>query len=763
MPVSRYWTRTFLLVTLVLGLRDVSAQTVLHTSDPSVLGSYQTETKIPSPNPSAYGYFGWAVYEDNGVLAVGAPDARADATTAGKVDIFTQQGEDWALAYTLTPSDGTAGDDFGSAVAVVGDLIFVGARDHAAAGTKEGALYIFRHQGSTATELEKLLPPDTGVGDAFGREIDVDPANGRMIVGAHFWDAAFADGAGAGYIFRIEGESLVLEATLTEVVAELDYYATAVAISGDFAFVGAYRTDSQAGLVWVYRRDETGTWSLQHELAASDASALSRFGVAVDIDGTQAVVGAHINGTDYPGAAYTFELREDIGVVGGTWIETQKLVAPDAEVGEYFGYPVGISSGRVFVSALRESSGTVSRGGAVYVFDQSGGGWTASEKIVPHDQSTNDEFGSGLHVQSDRFFGGARNHDGAAVADAGAVYQFVFEEAVPGELILWPGDTDGSGDVSENDLFPIANCFGLTGPAQGSEFDVSWRPVLVPSWGRTGVPLACAPSSTLDPALADATGDGVVDHDDVLPVGINFGLTPADTASSSGDPPLPRKILTQSDHFLLSVDSDALLAPILGLSVRLSLPVPVDPVDALPGPALSGETIRLWSFDASRHVLYAAASLLGSRATAEPDGILLDVRLQSAEPVSAADIVVLNATLNTVDGPAALDPSSVRILMAGRVDTSPEGIIPDRLDMSVSPNPAGPTASVRLKLPAEAAVRVALYDVMGRQIRVLSSGHHIAGSYRYDLDSVGLASGIYFVRVAIDGDSFLTRSLVITR
>jgi hypothetical protein len=729
----------------------------LNTTVPPAPGSDLIETKVPSPTPAPDENFGWSVHEGGGVLAVGAPDPGANAATPGQVDVFTQQSGSWVLAYTLAPSDGAVGDDFGSAVAVVGDLILVGARDHAAAGTKEGALYVFRHEGSSATELAKVLPPDPGAGDAFGREIDVDIANGRIIVGAHFWDAAFTDGAGAAYVFRVDGESLVLEATLTEPVAELDYYATAVAISGDYALVGAYRINGQQGRVWVYRRDGGGTWSLHEQLTASDASDLSRFGVAVDIDGTQAVVGAHINGTDFPGAAYTFELS------AGSWIETQKLTAPDAEAGEYFGNPVAISSGRVLVSALRESGDGISRGGAVYVFEQSNATWSVTQKVVPSDRRTSDEFGLGLHVQPSRFFGGARNHNGPTVADAGAVYEFAFAVPVPGELTIWPGDTDGSGDVSETDLFPVANCFGLTGLPRGGDFDASWRPILVPAWGRTGATSACSPSSTLDPVLADATGDGVVDHKDVLPVGINFGLTPADTASSSGGPPLPRKTSTYDQHLIVRLAPDVGSGSVLGLSVRLTLPEEAEPVEVVPGPALAGETIRFWSFDPSPRVLYAAASLLGSQTTADPGETFLKVRLQSPQPVAVDDVVVSKAMLNTVDGPVTVESSSVEITLAGGVNTSTESVIPDRLELSVSPNPAGPKATIGLKLPTDGAASVTLYDAIGRQIRVLSSGHLIAGRYRFSLDTYGLASGVYFVRVAIEGDFSLARSLVITR
>jgi hypothetical protein len=734
----------------------VAEQGLVEITDPQPAPD---EVKVVSPDPTAGEMFGWSIYEQGGRLIVGAPDPGNAPVSAGRAVVFQPAPAGaWEPWYIVSPSDGVVGDDFGTAVAWLQDVFLVGARDHDAGGVDEGAVYVYRDEGATYTELQKLLPPDPSRSDAFGREIDVDSDNGRLIIGGHYWNSATGSGPGAAYVYRAEGEDLILEATLTESVLPNDFYATAVAISGDFAFVGAYRIDNQRGRVWVYRRDAGGLWSLHQQLAASDASDLARFGVAVDLHGTTAVVGAHIEGANFPGAAYVFDL------VDGQWVETQKLKAPDAEDGEWFGNPVAVTSSQILVSALRESEGAVSQGGAVYVFEKQADTWTGTHKVVPSERANLDWLGSGLHVysQETRFYAGATRHNVNAAADAGAVYQFGLSKTVPAELTLWPGDTDGSGDVSEGDLFPIANCFGLSGAPRPGEFDISWNPVTVIPWGTQLS--GCSPETTLDPALADATGDGTVNHEDVLPIGVNFGLVPADTSAGVvGSPTLMQgKMAGERTTLSVSVLPSGRHPTMRGLSIQLRLTEGAEPVAAGPGAALEGQSLDVWTFDRARRTVHAAASLIQPANIRDQAGELLVVDVESEVPIVASEIDVVAVFLNTEDGPVRISGSAVSLSSARSVGLDRSETIPSSLDFAVAPNPARGNAVVRLELPSDSEIRIALFDVLGREVRTIVSDRLTAGRYRFQLDSGGLAAGVYFFRAEVEKRSH-TRSFVIAR
>jgi hypothetical protein len=69
----------------------------------------------------------------------------------------------------------------------------------------------------------------------------------------------------------------------------------------------------------------------------------------------------------------------------------------------------------------------------------------------------------------------------------------------------------------------------------------------------------------------------------------------------------------------------------------------------------------------------------------------------------------------------------------------------------VFPNPAASHATVRLDLPSARAVRVAVFDVLGRRVAVLHDGPLGAGAHRLRLDASALPIGTYFVRVEAGG------------
>ncbi len=78
------------------------------------------------------------------------------------------------------------------------------------------------------------------------------------------------------------------------------------------------------------------------------------------------------------------------------------------------------------------------------------------------------------------------------------------------------------------------------------------------------------------------------------------------------------------------------------------------------------------------------------------------------------------------------------------------------------PNPFNPTTNIRFDLPEAAAVRLVLYDTMGRAVARLIDGAMPAGEHRVTFDGSGLPSGRYFYR--LDAGSFTaTRSMTLTK
>jgi hypothetical protein len=80
---------------------------------------------------------------------------------------------------------------------------------------------------------------------------------------------------------------------------------------------------------------------------------------------------------------------------------------------------------------------------------------------------------------------------------------------------------------------------------------------------------------------------------------------------------------------------------------------------------------------------------------------------------------------------------------------------------AVSPNPVRGQATVAFRLPEAGAVRVALYDVRGRRVAVLTEGTRTAGRHTVRLDAGRLAAGTYVVRLETAEHTATRRATVV--
>ncbi len=80
-----------------------------------------------------------------------------------------------------------------------------------------------------------------------------------------------------------------------------------------------------------------------------------------------------------------------------------------------------------------------------------------------------------------------------------------------------------------------------------------------------------------------------------------------------------------------------------------------------------------------------------------------------------------------------------------------EASAPEAAAVTAFPNPSGGTATLRFGLPAAAEVRLAVYDVLGREVAVLAEGQLEAGTHAVPFDGRGLPSGLYAYRLTTGG------------
>ena len=78
------------------------------------------------------------------------------------------------------------------------------------------------------------------------------------------------------------------------------------------------------------------------------------------------------------------------------------------------------------------------------------------------------------------------------------------------------------------------------------------------------------------------------------------------------------------------------------------------------------------------------------------------------------------------------------------------------------PNPFNPSTAIMYMLPVSGHVRLAVYDMAGREIETLVDGWRPAGEHTENFSASGLATGTYVYRLTTSTQS-LSRTMTIVR
>ncbi|MGQ9853430.1 MAG: T9SS type A sorting domain-containing protein, partial [Candidatus Oleimicrobiaceae bacterium] len=78
------------------------------------------------------------------------------------------------------------------------------------------------------------------------------------------------------------------------------------------------------------------------------------------------------------------------------------------------------------------------------------------------------------------------------------------------------------------------------------------------------------------------------------------------------------------------------------------------------------------------------------------------------------------------------------------------------------PNPFNPVTTIAFDVATHGAVRLEVYDLLGRRITTLVDAPLAPGRYRVQFDASGLPSGTYFCRLVAQGQ-VMTRKMTLAR
>jgi hypothetical protein len=157
-------------------------------------------------------FFGWSVSIDGDNALIGAPKDDDTYIDSGAAYVFNYNGASWNEKQKLTASDSEEIDNFGLSVSINNNKALIGAPFDDANGIESGSAYVFGYDGASWNEEQKLIPSDGSMYDWFG--ISVSIYNEKALVGVPC-DNDNGFEAGSAYVFKYNGLSWFQEQKLT--------------------------------------------------------------------------------------------------------------------------------------------------------------------------------------------------------------------------------------------------------------------------------------------------------------------------------------------------------------------------------------------------------------------------------------------------------------------------------------------------------------------------------------------------------------------
>lgn len=410
-------------------------------------GDAFTTSGLPLLGPAA-AEFGTAVAMEDRLIAVGSPYADSfifnpfpipatNVPDAGRVDIYARgAGTDWTLANAILRIGPGADAHLGSAVALDGERVLVGAPDAFDGLNANGNAYLYRITG-TGPVVEERQFASEGTNSNFGASVGLDGT--IAAIGQPAWNGV---GRAVVYAYAPLDDEWVEMGTAPGTTAD-DGLGDTVAVSGGRVFVGSGRFDRNAvndGVVQIFEVVHD-TLTIERRQSFSGAAAGDRFGSAFDVEGDLLAVGAW-GTSNGRGEVVVYEWDTT------NYVERQRIQPANIAVGSNFGSTVSVAGGRIYVGAPGN--------GKVYTYvrdpDQ-GDTWILLDSFV---------------AQTDTVAGDDNVMVTADVANSTVTSWLLEGDGPPvarADSLQATEDTEGflSGNVLENDTDPDGDLLTVTG------------------------------------------------------------------------------------------------------------------------------------------------------------------------------------------------------------------------------------------------------------------------------------------------------------
>ncbi|MFG0246567.1 MAG: GC-type dockerin domain-anchored protein [Phycisphaerales bacterium JB052] len=470
--------------------------------------------KLLPDDPSDLTGVGRRIAMNGDGLVAGAAFSNLGGVDAGAALLFELS--TMSHVYTVQGGDTASGDQFGGAVAITDDRIYVGAENNDDYGVDGGAVYMFDR--ATGEELVQMWPHDFDQGNSFGSAIHVD--GDRLIIGARKNDT---EGINRGRVYLFNARTGQLQASFQRDAAfNNDQLGVALAALGDEVIASSVRARADGNLGGKVYRFTIGNERYPDRIfEGEDCSNFNynMLGEAIDIDGDTLVASGSNAGFCFgagPGV-YVYDIP--------TMTRLHVITNNPGTSGNWFGESIAVGDGVIAVGAPYDST-IEDRAGVVYLYDQGSGAFLM--ELRPDDIEGHDEFGASLDIDGGVLAVGCKYVDDGDVPGTGGVYLYALPsgEFIRKQVSPTPGNADEFGwDVHlDNGMLLVGSPRDddlFVGRGAAFLFDVQSGEHL-----RTYLPY------DTDDTFPDEFGRSVFMRDGVVIVGDPYATVP----DSEGDP-----------------------------------------------------------------------------------------------------------------------------------------------------------------------------------------------------------------------------------
>lgn len=165
--------------------------------------SWIQEQKLTAPVPQVGATFGRSVATDGDTVAVGEPLRNCViGSFCGAIHVFRWTGSSWIHEQQVGSMNPVAFERIGDTVDILGQTLVSGTfYSSLPGGSQHGALYMFRHDGATWTETQKLRASDPESSAQFGCAVSL--SGDTVLVGSRLDNIQVMD-EGSAYVFSCD-------------------------------------------------------------------------------------------------------------------------------------------------------------------------------------------------------------------------------------------------------------------------------------------------------------------------------------------------------------------------------------------------------------------------------------------------------------------------------------------------------------------------------------------------------------------------------